>query len=345
MGRLRKRADEFVGVAGRLLREDVDRGAEQVAGFQGAGQGVDVDDAAARGVDQIAALLHRLELIGADHVAGLRGVGHVQADHVGQRQQFVQRPAGLGIAERQLLLHVEEAHAHAERFGDDGKLGADMAVADDAEHLAPDLVAVLGRLHPAAFVDDARLVPDPAHQHDDLAHHQFGDAAGIAVRRVEHRNAESAGHGQVDLIGADAEAADGHQLVGFPQHLFRKLGARADAKHVDAGQPFDQVLFIQRLGQAGDVGIAVIGQIGDGVIVNPLEQKDRDLFLGERQFRHFELPYDGLTRGGPAMSLKPGRSESASFCRFSRRNQTLVGCCDLTAWRGGWKTIRTRNDL
>ena len=188
VGQVAQGADEFIGVAGRLLREDVDRGAEQVAGFQGVGKGVDVDDAAARGVDQVRALLHRLELVRADHVARLRRVGHVQADHVGQGQQLVQGAAGLGVAERQLLLHVEEAHPHAERFGDDGELGADMAVADDAKHLAADLVAVLGRLHPAAFVDDARLVPDPAHQHDDLAHHQFGDAAGVAVRRVEYGN-------------------------------------------------------------------------------------------------------------------------------------------------------------
>ena len=138
-------------------------------------------------------------------------------------------------------------------------------------------------------------------QHDDLADHQLGDAAGVAERRVEHRDAAPARGRQIDLVGADAEAADRHQLVRLAQHLVRKLGARADAEHVDARQPLDQVLFVQRLGQAGDVGVAVIGQIGDGVIVNALKQKDRDLFLGERQFRHFELPYDGLARGEPAI--------------------------------------------
>src|SRR3954452_14768415 len=51
-----------------------------------------------------------------------------------------------------------------------------------------------------------------------------------ATLRVEHRNAALARRQQIDLVGADAEAADGEKLVGRFQHLIGDLGARADAE-------------------------------------------------------------------------------------------------------------------
>jgi hypothetical protein len=41
-----------------------------------------------------------------------------------------------------------------------------------------------------------------------------------------------------------------------------------------------------------------------------------------------------LARDELALSREPDRSESAPFCLFFRGNQTVVGCCDFTAWRG-----------
>ena len=42
--------------------------------------------------------------------------------------------------------------------------------------------------------------------------HQLDDAAGVGVRRVEDRDAALGRRGQVDLVGADAEAADRQQV-------------------------------------------------------------------------------------------------------------------------------------
>ena len=72
---------------------------------------------------------------------------------------------------------------------------------------------------PSMRGDGAR--EDAAQQHDDLADDEFGDAAGVGERRVEHRNAEPLGRVEIDLVGADAEAADGDQPVGRLEHLRR----------------------------------------------------------------------------------------------------------------------------
>ena len=91
---------------------------------------------------------------------------------------------------------------------------ADIAVADDAERLAADLVAAVGRLVPAARHGRRPSAEDPAQQHDDLADHQLGHAAGVGERRVEDRDAAAARGVEVDLVGADREAADRDQPVG-----------------------------------------------------------------------------------------------------------------------------------
>jgi hypothetical protein len=51
-------------------------------------------------------------------------------------------------------------------------------------------------------------------QHDRLGDHQFGHAAGVGIGRVEHRDAGQLGRVQVDLVGADAEAAHRDQALG-----------------------------------------------------------------------------------------------------------------------------------
>ena len=53
-----------------------------------------------------------------------------------------------------------------------------------------------------------------AEQHHGLGNHQFRDAARVGERRVEHRQPERLGRCEVDLVGADAEAADDNELRG-----------------------------------------------------------------------------------------------------------------------------------
>ena len=79
-----------------------------------------------------------------------RRLRHVQAHHVGLGQQLVEGVGGLDVAVAQLVGVVVVDHAHAHGLGQHGELGADVAVADDAERLAAHLVGADRALVPAA---------------------------------------------------------------------------------------------------------------------------------------------------------------------------------------------------
>ena len=271
-------------VALGLFREHVDRGTAEVPAAQGGGKRIDVDHAAARGIDQVRARLHPRDLRGADHPARGRGIRHMQGDHVGFRQQLVEVDRSTRVAERELGLDVVEQHLHAQCFGQHADLGADVAVTDDAQGLAARLVAARRRLAPAAAVALRGLLRDPAQQHDGFRQHQFGDAAGIGIGRVEYRDAGQLGGFEVDLVGADAEAADRQQAPGLGQHLGGQLGARADADEMRIGDRLAQFVLGQRLGVGDDVAVAGGAEGLDGIRADAFEQQDLDVLLRIRGF-------------------------------------------------------------
>jgi hypothetical protein len=119
-----------------------------------------------------------------------------------------------------------------------------------------------------------------------LAQHQFGHGTGVGVRRVEDRNTLLHRGLEFDLIGADAEAADGDQLVGGGQHLFGDLGAGADADEMGVFDLFDQGVFIQRSFQVLDIGVAVGLEHVQCVLVHAFQQQETDLGLVERELAH-----------------------------------------------------------
>ena len=144
------------------MREDVDGGAAQVAVVEGFGEGVDVDHGAARGVDEVAAGFHLRDAFGVDEVLGGGGFGYMQADDVGVGEQGVERGHGAGVAQRQAAFDVVVEHVHAEQFGEDADLRADVAVADDAEGFAAGFVRAGGVFHPAAAMLGGVLFGDAA---------------------------------------------------------------------------------------------------------------------------------------------------------------------------------------
>jgi hypothetical protein len=105
--------------------------------------------------------------------------GTCQADDVGNPKELSQTFDRLGVAVTQLVGQVEVDHPHAHRLGKVRELTADIAVADDAERLAADFVAVARRLVPSPRMGSNRARKDAAEQHHDLADHQLGDAAGV----------------------------------------------------------------------------------------------------------------------------------------------------------------------
>ena len=110
----------------------------------------------------------------------------------------------------------------------------------------------------------------------------------------------------VDLIGADVEAADRDQPVGGGEHLGVDLRARADADHVHALDRLPQRLALERLRQALDAGIAGRLHQLDGAVVDALEQQDPDPVFGERELRGLRI---GVGHGGfPVFWKRASRS-------------------------------------
>ncbi len=232
----------------------------------------------------------------------------MQADDVALGEQVPKTPGRLGVAVAELVGVIVKDHPHPERFGEIGKLGADVAVADDAERLAPDFVAVGRRLVPAASVgcDGARR--DPAQKHDDLADHQFGDAAGVGEGRIEDRHANPTRRVDVDLIGPDVEAPDREQPIGRAENICVELRARADADHVHALDGFAERVALERLGKTLDVGIAGGLHQFDGAVVDALEQQDLDPVLRQRELRGLRtrVCQEGFQfRRKPALGTRP----------------------------------------
>jgi len=130
----------------------------------------------------------------------------------------------------------------------------------------------------------AQRVPlrDAAQQHDGLGDHQLGHAAGVGVGRVEHRDAQPLGLGQVDLVGADAEAAGGDQLAGMAQHLAGELGARAQAHDVGVGDAFQQGRLGQRLLVVFDIRVAGALEHFHRGATHALQQQHLDVLPGKR---------------------------------------------------------------
>ena len=229
----------------------------------------------------------------------------MQGDDVGPRQQVVQAGRCTGIAQRQLGFHVVEDHLHAQRFGQHADLGADVAVTDDAQGLAAHFMAAAGRLRPAAAMAFGVLLRDAAGQHDRLGDHQLGHAARVGVGRVEHRDASQFGCIQVDLVGADAEAAHRDQALGLGQHLGAELGARTDADDVRLGDARLQFVLGQCLGVRFDLAVAGGAEHLHGGLADPLQQQHADILLRERGL----LRRHGATRPvGQGLTTMPDRS-------------------------------------
>ena len=109
---------------------------------------------------------------------------------------------------------------------------ADIAAADDAERLAGDLDAHEAVLFPFAGLGRGVGGGNFARQREHHGDGVFGGGDGIAEGRVHHDDAARRGGGNVDIVDADAGAADDFQVFGAFEDLGRDLGRRADGEAV-----------------------------------------------------------------------------------------------------------------
>src|SRR5699024_5868970 len=286
----------------RLLRlggEDIDGRAGDVAGDEVVPQGLEVDDETPGEVEEEAARAHPGELLRAE-VAGIAGAAvDVQRDRLARLEELLEGAALPGIAQGELVLEVEEGDVHAEGLGDDGQLGADVAVADDAERAPPDLVRPLRRLVPDPAVQRGVLVGEVAGQADDLAEGELDDAAGVGEGGVEDDRPGLGGGIEVDLVRADAEGADDLELGSGLEHRAGHVRPGADADHVDALERGDQLRLVDGSGARLDLEAGVDEGLAGGV-VDVLEQQAVHVLQG--------MPAPTGAVGGPAMRNRRGCS-------------------------------------
>jgi hypothetical protein len=90
----------------------------------------------------------------------------MQGDHVALRQKTVERIHRAGIAMGQLGRDVIIIDMHAKRRGEHRKLGADIAVPDNAELLLAHFIGAVSGFQPFAALDREHLFGNAPHQHD-----------------------------------------------------------------------------------------------------------------------------------------------------------------------------------
>ena len=186
-----------------------------MATAQGIGQGLFVDQAATRGVDQECAWLHQGQLLGADHVAGLLVEWAVQGQRIDLRQQFVQRQA---IGARGAAGQLAKQHAHAEGFGQAGDGAAQFAMAEHAQRLAFEFddgvieQAELTGLLPTTGSDIALVVGQARGQGQQQHQGVLCHGRGAVALAVAHGYAVVTGGFQVDVVDAGSGYQNQFQL-------------------------------------------------------------------------------------------------------------------------------------
>jgi hypothetical protein len=251
-----QRRGEFFAVGLGLAGKDVERRGADFAGFDGFSEGFVVDNEAAAGVEENDTGLHLTELFATDETVVFRAAVDVNGDNVGEREKLGKRAAVFGIAEDELDVEVVEVDVHTEGFGEHGKLGANFSIADNAQLFAANFVAASGGFVPGAAMEFLTLGEDAAREEKNFAENDFHHAARAAVRRVENGDAGAGAGGQVDLVGADAEGADGDEFRGRGEDLGSDVRLGANAENGHAGEFTAESVFLETLRQGFNLATA-----------------------------------------------------------------------------------------
>ena len=202
-------------VARRLGREHIGRGRGQPARLQGLAQSRLVDDSATRGVDEARRRFHQRQLRPTDQVAIRIDEWHVHGNEVGTLEEVIE--ADQRDVEKLRPLHrnhgVVGDDVHLEAVRTLRHLGAHVAETDHPECLAADLGADKLRAIPLPALDRRICLRHPARKREQQRHRVLGGSHDVAARRVDHQDALARGSLDVDVVDADAGAADDTELA------------------------------------------------------------------------------------------------------------------------------------
>ena len=146
---------------------------------------------------------------------------------------------------------------------------ADIARADQAERLAGNLDAHEVVLRPLAGLGLGIGLGDLAGEREDHRDGVFGSGDRVAERGVHHHHALRRGGGNIDIVDADAGAADDFQVRRGVEHLLGHLGRAADGEAIIIADAGDQLfggfagddinLAAALLEDLGGVGVHLVG--------------------------------------------------------------------------------------
>ena len=238
VGQAAQLGDELVAAALRLLREDVDRGAGEVARSPGARRSASWSMTKPR--DRLRNRLPRAhpgELLLAEEAAVAGPAVDVQGHHVGHLEQLVEGGAAAGVAQRQLVGGVVEVDASCRGSRPAPTAGCRCC----RTRRCPSVRPRTSWLPSAALSQTPSCMPAFFSVSRRVSAMISARASSTTLRVLENGALKTAtpaagGGGQVDLVGADAERADREQVGRRRQHRGGDLGLGPDAEQVDAGR-------------------------------------------------------------------------------------------------------------
>ena len=216
----------------RLGVGDVQCGAPQASGLQGAEQGVLVEQRPACGVDEQRPGADRGNAICIEEPTGLGGQAQMQADHVDGLEQRLDAGHGLdaqlpGLGRLQRT--APGLDPHAQRLGARGDGPGDRPEADQAERLTARLAAQLARpvtgRDVATAGDDAMV--EGQHQTDD----QLGHGIDRPARGGGDGDAALAHPRYVDVVEAGARLCHQFEFRGGLEEALVDRRAFAQGDH------------------------------------------------------------------------------------------------------------------
>ena len=243
-----------------------------MAGRELGSKGGFVDETAARAIHNTRALLHALEAFGIKHVARFIGQRHVHGDEVGLRDglieilgQFDLQTAGAGFGK----VRVVGEDAHAEREGALGHFGADAAHAENDESFAVEFGALEAFAVPLSGFHAGVSHGDFAGDRHEEREGVLGGGDGVSAGGVHDHDAALGGCIDIDIVHANAGAADGFEVLGRGNDVGADLGLTADDEGRILGDYLEK-LVVRQSRLEGDVELSAFGEgidpaLGDGV--------------------------------------------------------------------------------
>lgn len=193
----------------------VEGGAGHGAGFETLAEGGFIDEAAAGAIDDADARLEKGDAFLVDDVLCFRGHRHVKRDEVGLFHGFIDLldefdTEEAGFASGQIGIVSDDPHA--EGHGAAGEFTADAAHAEDGEGFVVEFHAFELFAFPFAGDDGGVGLGDVPGEGEHEAEGVFGGGDGIAGGRIHYDHPVLGGGGDIDVIDADAGAADGFEI-------------------------------------------------------------------------------------------------------------------------------------